>query len=189
METLPQARSLSTPQNLIRQTPSDRQSFSQTSYYTAPPILDFPTGSSSSAGHSTGEDRELAWMWEESRGSFWRRLHTPCTRSCRTTSPWFDQHHLRDAGRGATFPVYILGLAMSADQLQPDARSVHHPCRRQYSARSCCQLTPGRREMFPMSWTMPTWPRRFPDFKIPKPGEPGVLFFPPGQHAAATPSR
>ncbi|HXE81212.1 MAG TPA: hypothetical protein VNK41_10705 [Vicinamibacterales bacterium] len=83
---------------------------------------------------------------------------------------------LTDAGRGAKFPVYVLGLAMSADQLKL--------LRGQSTAMQATVFGP---ELIPEeAWKagdvsatvdLKEVRRLFPDFTIPKPGDPGVLFF------------
>jgi hypothetical protein len=83
---------------------------------------------------------------------------------------------ITDAGRGARFPVYVLGLAMSADQLKL--------LRGQSTAMQATVFGP---ELIPAdAWKagdvsatvdLKLVSRLFPDFKVPKPGDPGMLFF------------
>ncbi|MEJ2245510.1 MAG: hypothetical protein P8Y80_05410, partial [Acidobacteriota bacterium] len=83
---------------------------------------------------------------------------------------------VRDAGRGATFPVYVLGLAMSADRLKL--------LRGESTAMQAKVFGP---ELMPAeAWRagdvsdvvdMANVAKKFPDFKVPKPGGPGVIFF------------
>lgn len=83
---------------------------------------------------------------------------------------------ITDAGRGARFSVYVLGLAMSADQLKL--------LRGQSTAMQATVFGPER--MPADAWRagdvsatvdLALVGRMFPDFRIPRPGDPGVLFF------------
>ena len=83
---------------------------------------------------------------------------------------------ITDAGRGATFPVYVLGLAMAADQL--------HLMRGQSTRMQATVLGP---ELVPAgAWKAgDVWSsvdlkyikEQFPDFEIPKPGDAATVFF------------
>jgi hypothetical protein len=83
---------------------------------------------------------------------------------------------ITDAGRGATFPVYVLGLAMAADQL--------NLLRGQSTRMQATVLGP---DLVPAdAWKAgDAWPsidlkyirQQFPNFKVPKPGEPAAVFF------------
>jgi len=83
---------------------------------------------------------------------------------------------LHDAGQGATFPVYVLGLSMSADRLKL--------LRGESTAMQAKVFGP---ELLPAeAWNagdvsdvvdMDEVARKFPDYEVPKPGEPGVIFF------------
>jgi len=83
---------------------------------------------------------------------------------------------ITDSGRGARFPVYVLGLAMSAEQLKL--------LRGQSTAMQATVFGP---ELIPAdAWKagdvsatvdLKLVSRLFPDFKVPKPGDPGMLFF------------
>jgi hypothetical protein len=83
---------------------------------------------------------------------------------------------ITDAERGATFPVYVLGLAMSADQL--------NLMRGQSTRMQATVLGP---ELVPAdAWKAgDVWSsvdleyikQQFPDFKIPKPGDSATVFF------------
>ncbi|MGE0407548.1 MAG: hypothetical protein AB7O65_14735 [Candidatus Korobacteraceae bacterium] len=83
---------------------------------------------------------------------------------------------LIDAGRGARFPVYVLGLAMSADRLQ----LLRGESTKMQATIFGPELIP------PEGWNagdvsstidLKKVSEFFPDFKIPKPGEPGTIFF------------
>lgn len=83
---------------------------------------------------------------------------------------------LREAGQGATFPVYLLGLAMSADRLS---------LLKGESTKMQATVF-GPELMSEEAWKagdvsdvvdLGEVAKQFPDFKIPKPGEPGRLFF------------
>ena len=83
---------------------------------------------------------------------------------------------ITDAGRGARFPVYVLGLAMSAEHLKL--------LRGQSTRMEATVFGP---ELIPAdSWKagdvsatvdLKLVSQLFPDFRIPKPGDPGVVFF------------
>ena len=80
-----------------------------------------------------------------------------------------------DAGHGASFPVYVLGLEMAADRL--------HLLRGESTSMHATVFGP---DLIPaegwqagdVSWTIDLGKvaEFFPGFKIPKPGEPGVIF-------------
>ena len=82
---------------------------------------------------------------------------------------------ITDAGRGARFPVYVLGLGMSADQLRL--------LRGQSTQMQATVFGP---DLMPAdAWKagdvsatvdLALVGRLFPDFRIPRPGDPGVLF-------------